>query len=74
LFPFRCSFPDQLAVPLFTFIRQRLDMRPVFHFSGGAGGNLPAHRRDLLFQSLLRHKERTQQVPTQVEKVGNRLE
>lgn len=26
-----------VALPLLTFIRQRLDMRPIFHFSGGPG-------------------------------------
>jgi hypothetical protein len=37
-------------------------------------GNLLAHLRNLPLQSFLGHKERTQQVPTQMEKVGNRLE
>jgi hypothetical protein len=36
--------------------------------------NLPTHLRDLLFQSFSGHKERTEQVPTQREKVCNRLE
>jgi hypothetical protein len=35
---------------------------------------LPAHLRDLLLHSFLGHKERTEQVPTQIEKVRNRLE
>jgi hypothetical protein len=37
-------------------------------------GNLPAHLRNPPLQSFLGHKERTQQVPTQIEKVRNRLE
>ena len=36
--------------------------------------NLPAHLCDLSLQSFLRHEERTEQVPTQIEKVCNRLE
>jgi hypothetical protein len=31
-------------------------------------GNLPAHLRNLPLESFLGHKERTQQVPTQIEK------
>src|SRR5262249_48004676 len=37
-------------------------------------GNLPAHLRNLPLQSFLGHKERAEQVPTQIEKVRNRLE
>jgi hypothetical protein len=37
-------------------------------------GYLPAHLRDLPLQSFLGHKERTEQVPTQIEKVRKRLE
>jgi hypothetical protein len=37
-------------------------------------GNLPGHLRNLPLQSFLGHKERTEQVPTQIEKVRNRLE
>ena len=37
-------------------------------------GNLPAHLHNLPLQSFLGHKERTEQVPTQIEKVRNRLE
>jgi hypothetical protein len=37
-------------------------------------GNLPTHLCDLLLQSFLGLKERTQQVPTQIKEVCNRLE
>jgi hypothetical protein len=36
--------------------------------------NLSAHLHDLPLQSFLGHKERTQQVPTQLEEGRNRLE
>jgi hypothetical protein len=55
--------------PTFLFV---LTLGP-FGFSFQLG-YLPAHLRDLLLQSLLGYKERTEQVPTQIEEVRNRLE
>jgi hypothetical protein len=62
-------------------IAKRCRSRPACLFvltigPGGFGfqlGNLPAHLRNLPLQSFLGHKERTEQVPTQIEKVRNRF-